>query len=163
MRQDHGVTRPLLLTAGLLGVVAGLRSQLPNAVLAARGLEPADGPLRLLGSGAGRRAAYLAAVGELVADKLPATPSRVEPGPLVGRVVSGALAGAAFASAAGVRGARLVPPAVAGALGAYAGTWGGYLARRTAVERSGLPDPVVAAGEDLLAVGLALAALPREA
>jgi uncharacterized membrane protein len=155
------VTRPLLLTAGLLGVVAGLRSQLPNAVLAARGLEPAGGPLTLLGSGPGRRASYLAAAGEIIADKLPMTPSRVDRGPLIGRIASGALAGTAFASATGVRGARLIPPAVAGAAGAFAGSWGGYTARKAAVEATGLPDPVVAVVEDLAAVGLALAALPQ--
>jgi uncharacterized membrane protein len=84
----------------------------------------------------------------------------MEPGPLVGRVISGALAGAVLGSARGVAGARLLLPAVAGAIGAYAGSWAGYTARRAAVERTGLPDPVVAAGEDLLAVGLALVALP---
>lgn len=157
------MSRPLLLSAGLLGVVAGLRSQLPGAVLAARGLEPAHGPLKLLGSSVGRRAAYLAAVGELVVDKLPATPSRVEGGALVPRVVSGALAGATLASATGVRGARLVLPVLAGGVGAWAGSWGGYLARRAAVERTGLPDPVVAVAEDLLAGGLALAAVPDSA
>jgi uncharacterized membrane protein len=161
VRQDRIVSRPLLLSAGLLGVVAGLRSQLPGAVLAARGLEPTHGPLKLLGTDVGRRAAYLAAVGELVADKLPATPSRVEGGALVGRVVSGALAGATLASATGARGGRLVLPVLAGGAGAWAGSWGGYLARRAAVERTGLPDPVVAIGEDLLAGGLALAAVSR--
>jgi len=155
------VTRPLLLTAGLLGVVAGLRSQLPNAVLAARGLEPGSGPLTLLGSAVGRRASYLAAAGEIIADKLPMTPRRVDRGPLIGRIVSGALAGTAFASATGVRGARLIPPAVAAAAGAFAGSWGGYTARKAAVEATGLPDPVVAVVEDLAAVGLALAALPQ--
>jgi uncharacterized membrane protein len=160
VRQDQIVTRPLLLSAGLLGVVAGLRSQLPGAVLAARGLEPTHGPLKLLGSGVGRRVAYVAAVGELVADKLPATPSRVERGALVQRTISGALAGGALASATGVRGARLVLPVLAGGAGAWAGAWGGYLARRAAVARTGLPDPVVAVAEDLLAVGLGLTAVP---
>jgi uncharacterized membrane protein len=153
------VSRPLLLSAGLLGVVAGLRSQIPNAALAARGLEPTHGPLKLLGTGPGRRASYLAAVLELVADKLPTTPSRVQPVQLVGRVVSGAVAAAALASATGVRGPRLVPPVLAGSAGAWAGSWGGYLARRAAVERTGLPDPVIAVAEDLLAGGLALAAV----
>jgi uncharacterized membrane protein len=155
------MSRHLLLSAGLLGVVAGLRSQLPHAVLAARGVEPADGPLKLLGTGAGRNASYLAAVGELVADKLSVTPSRVDRGALIGRVLSGALAATTLASATGVRGARLIPPALAGGAGAWAGSWGGYLARRAAVERTGLPDPVVAVAEDLLAGGLALAAVPR--
>jgi uncharacterized membrane protein len=161
VRQDRIVSRPLLLSAGLLGVVAGLRSQLPGAVLAARGLEPAHGPLKLLGTGAGRRAAYLAAVGEIVVDKLPTTPSRVEGGALVQRVVSGALAAGALASASGVRGARLVLPVLVGGAGGWAGSWGGYLARRAAVERTRLPDPVVAVAEDLLAVGLGLAAVPN--
>lgn len=150
-----------MITAGLLGVVAGLRSQLPNAALAARGLGPTSGPLALLGSGAGRRAAYLAAAGEIVADKLPATPTRVDRGPLIGRIVSGALAGAVFAASAGSRRGRLVAPALAGAAGAYAGTWGGYTARRRLVAATGLPDPVVAVAEDALAVGLVALALPR--
>lgn len=154
--------RPLVLTAGLLGVVAGLRSQLPAAALAARGLEPTSGPLALLGSGLGRRAAYLAAAGELLADKLPATPSRVDRGPLIGRVVSGALAGATYASARGGGGGRLLLPVLAGAAGAYGGTWAGYLLRQRAVGVTGLPDPVVAVGEDALAVGLVALALPRE-
>ena len=81
---------------------------------------------------------------------------------LVGRVVSGALAGAALASATGVRGRLLVLPILAGGAGAWAGSWAGYLARRAAVERTGLPDPVVAVAEDLLAGGLALAAVPRD-
>ena len=70
---------PLLVArAGLLGVVAGLRSQFPAAALAARGLEPASRSLALLSTPGGRRAAYLAAAGEIVVDKLPVTPDRVE-------------------------------------------------------------------------------------
>ncbi len=155
------MTPLLVLRAGLLGVVAGLRSQLPTAALAARGLEPASGPLRLLGSGGGRRAAYLAAAGELVADKLPVTPSRMDRGPLIGRVVSGALAGAVLASAVGVRGARLALPVATGAAGAYLGSWGGYTARKAVGAATGLPDPVVAVGEDLVAVALAAVAVRR--
>jgi uncharacterized membrane protein len=160
VRHDAAMVRPLLVTTGLLGFVAGLRSQLPNAVLAARGLEPTSGPLALLGSPAGRRAAYLAAVGEIVADKLPATPSRVSPGPLIGRLVSGALAGATLASARGARGRALVLPTLVGGAGAYAGSWAGYAARRQAVRDGGLPDIVVAVVEDAAAVGLAAVALP---
>jgi len=157
------VARPLLLTAGLLGVVAGLRSQLPQAALAARGLEPTSGPLSVLRSGVGRRAAYVAAVGELVIDKLPSTPSRVAPRGLAGRIASGAVAGASLASASGRRGAPLILPAVFGAVGAYAGSWGGYSVRKAVVTASRLPDPVVAVGEDLLAVGLVAAVVPRGA
>ena len=97
----------------MLGVVAGLRSQFPAAALAARGLRPASRPLTLIATPGGRRAAYLAAAGEIVVDKLPVTPDRVEPRGLVARVASGAIAGTVLASASGVRGTRLV--AVSGA------------------------------------------------
>jgi uncharacterized membrane protein len=153
------VTFLLVLRAGLLGIVAGLRSQLPTAALAARDLEPESGPLAFLGSGGGRRASYLAAAGEIVADKLPVTPSRMERGQLIGRVISGGIAGAVLASARGVRGARLVLPVATAAAGAYLGSWGGYTARKAVGTATGLPDPVVAVGEDLVAVGLAAVAV----
>jgi uncharacterized membrane protein len=149
----------LLLRSGLLGVVAGLRSQFPAAALAARGLEPPRGPLALLATSGGRRAAYLAAVGEIVVDKLPITPDRVEIRGLLSRAVSGAVAGAVLGSAAGVRGARLGLPVLAGAGGAYLGSWGGFTARRALGRATGLPDPVVAVAEDLVAIGLAAAAV----
>jgi uncharacterized membrane protein len=153
------MTPLLVLRAGLLGVVAGLRSQLPTAALAARGLEPASGPLAVLGSGGGRRAAYLAAAGEIVADKLSVTPHRMDRGPLIGRVVSGAVAAAVLASASGVRGARLALPVLAGAAGGYLGSWGGSTGRRAIGAGTGLPDRVVAVGEDLVAIGLAAVAV----
>ena len=78
---------------------------------------------------------------------------------LVARVVSGALAGAMLASATGVRGGRLALPALAGAGGAYLGSWGGFAARRALGTGTGLPDPVVAVAEDLVAVGLAAVAV----
>ncbi len=149
----------LLARAGLLGVVAGLRSQLPTAVLAARGLAPSGGPLAPLRTTAGRRSAYLAAVGEMVADKLSATPSRTSTGPLVGRVVSGGVAAAVLAASTGSRRGGLVLPAIIGAAGGWVGSWGGFTARRALVAATGLPDPAVAVAEDLVAVGLAAVAV----
>jgi uncharacterized membrane protein len=153
------VTRFLVLRSGLLGIVAGLRSQFPAAALAARGLEPASGPLALIATPGGRRAAYLAAAGEIVVDKLPVTPDRVEPRGVAARVASGAIAGAVLASASGARGARLVLPVLAGAGGAYLGSWGGFTARRSLVAATRLPDPVVAVAEDVVAAGLAAVAV----
>jgi uncharacterized membrane protein len=126
------VTPPLVLSAGLLGVVAGCGANCrpPCSPSAASNRPP--GPLKPLGTGVGRWTSYLAAAAELAADKLPATPSRVEGARLVQRVVSGAIAGAALASATGVRGSRLVVPVIAAGAGAWAGSWGGYLARRAA-------------------------------
>jgi uncharacterized membrane protein len=153
------VTPRLLLRSGLLGVVAGLRSQFPAAALAARGLEPASRSLALLSTPGGRRAAYLAAAGEILVDKLPITPDRVELRGLIARVASGAVAGAVLASATGVRGSRTALPVLAGAAGAYLGSWGGFAARRALVGTTELPDAVVAVAEDVVAVGLAAVAV----
>ena len=93
------------------------------------------------------------ALAELVTDKLPFTPNRTAPGPLIGRIVTGALCGAAL----GVAGGGSLGAGIAlGAAGAVAGTFGGYQARHRLVKGAGLPDIVVALGEDLVAVGGAL-------
>jgi len=149
----------LLLRSGLLGVAAGLRSSIPAAALAVGGLEPESGALALLATRGARRAAVLAAAGELLVDNHPVTPDRVENRGLISRVASGALAGAMLASATGVRGTRLALPVLAGAGGAYLGSWGGFTARRALRAGTGVPDPVVAVAEDVVAVGLAAVAV----
>ncbi len=138
----------------LLGFLAGLRSMTPLAAVAwgARlGWLHLDGtPLAFLGSAA---AAYLLTalmLAELVADKLPRTPSRTRPGPFIGRIVTGGVAGAALL---GGTGGSLALGAVLGALGAVAGTLGGYKARTGLVRMLGVPDYVVALAEDAVAVG----------
>ncbi len=107
-------------------------------------------PLAFLGSAAARYILLAAMLGELVADKLPFTPSRTRPGPFAARVVSGALAGAALAAGSG---GTLALGAVAGALGGVVGTLGGYRARTGLVRALGTPDYVVAVAEDVVAVG----------
>jgi uncharacterized membrane protein len=140
--------------AFLLGFLAGLRSMTPLAAVAwgARlGWLHLDGtPLTFLGSAP---AAYLLTalmLAELVADKLPRTPSRTQPGPFIGRIVTGGLAGAALL---GGTGGLLPLGAILGALGAVAGTLGGYKARTGLVRMLGVPDYVVALAEDAVAVG----------
>ena len=145
---------PPLLRAALLGVLSGSRSATPLAVLALNHDAPeARGRWqrwRLFRSPIGRGALVAAGVGELVGDKLPATPSRVGAGPLVGRAVSGAVAGIAMAGA-GRRGTPMAA-ALAGAFGALAGSWLFYQARKAVVEKTGLPDVVVAFAEDAVAI-----------
>ena len=140
--------------AFLLGFLAGLRSMTPLAAVAwgARlGWLHLDGtPLTFFASAA---AAYLLTalmLAELVADKLPRTPSRTQPGPFIGRIVTGGLAGAALL---GGTGGSLALGALLGALGAVAGTLGGYRARTGLVRMLGVPDYVVALAEDAVAVG----------
>lgn len=147
----------ILALAFLLGAVAGLRSMTAPAVAAWAAhvgpLELDGTPLALLASAPARYLLLAAMIGELVADKLPFTPNRTSAGPFVGRVISGALSGGALA--AGV-GQSLVAGAAAGALGAVAGTLGGFRARTRLVRALGTPDYVVALAEDAVAVGTAL-------
>lgn len=91
-------------------------------------------------------------VGELVADKLPRTPSRTKPGPFVARIVLGGLAGAALVL--GSEGSAIAG-ALMGGLGAVAGTLLGFRARTGLVRVLGVPDYAVALAEDVIAVGAA--------
>lgn len=96
--------------------------------------------------------------GEVIGDKLPMTPSRVDPAPLVGRLLIGALGGIAIGSERlGKR--EVVRGAIAGVFGAVAGSFGGYHARKAITEATGLPDPAVAIAEDALAFALAAGAI----
>lgn len=146
-----------LLLALALGFVAGLRSMTPPAAVAWAahfGWLRLDGtPLAFLDSTPARYILLAAMLAELVADKLPFTPSRTRTGPFIGRVLSGGLAGAALALGTGH---ALWLGAAAGALGAVAGTLAGYRARTGLVRTLGTPDYVVALAEDLAAVGGAL-------
>jgi uncharacterized membrane protein len=124
--------------AVLLGGASGLRSFSALAVLATRGR---------VGGRLSRPGIVLAAIGELVADKLPATPARVTPGPFAVRLATGAIAGGRVA---GKRGA------VSGAAASAAATVAGYLVRREIARHARVPDPFVGAAEDVLALGVAL-------
>jgi len=128
------------LHALAIGAVAGSRSlAAPAATLVGRGSSLA-------------RAAGVLAAGELVADKLPMTPSRLSPPALGLRALSGAWSGGSVASARS--GSRVVGMAC-GLGGALLGSWLGYTTRATLVKKRGLPDFAVALGEDFIALGAA--------
>jgi hypothetical protein len=95
-----------------------------------------------------RIAVALAAAGEVAMDKSPAATDRTDAPALAGRVAAGAWTGRAVAGA---------PGAAAGAVAAGVGTYATWRIRGLVVEATGLPDPVVAVGEDLVAYGLAAA------
>lgn len=146
-----------LVLAFAIGIIAGLRSMTAPAAVAWAGgfggLHLEGTPLAFLGAGAARYALLALMLAELVADKLPFTPSRTRPGPFIGRILAGGFAGAALAAGLGQ---SLPAGAVAGALGAVAGTLGGYRARTGLVRSLAVPDYVVALAEDVVAVGGAL-------
>ncbi len=145
---------PLFVLAFLIGVVAGLRALIPlmavswAAHLAWLHLE--NTPLAFMGSAWAPYLFTLLAIGEIVNDKLPKTPSRKLPAPFGVRIVVGAFAGAAL----GYPSDATIPGALAGAIGGVAGTLGGYQFRRGLAQAIGkdLPAALI---EDLIAVGLA--------
>jgi uncharacterized membrane protein/uncharacterized protein (UPF0548 family) len=145
----------------LLGVVAGMRSQLPIALLvfeSHRGrFDLGRGWLaRRLATTRGVTATVLASAAEIVGDKLPVVPSRTRPGPLAARVAIGTLAGAAI-----YRDAHrpVATGALVGAVAAGGSTLAFARARAALGRRTPLPDPAWGAGEDALAVILGLLAV----
>jgi uncharacterized membrane protein len=152
---------PPPVRAGLLGFVTGLRSQVPVALLAVEAqqgrFDPGTGRLaRRFASPQAVVGTVVALGGELAADKLPRTPSRLTPGPFLHRLATGATVGAAVHYDAGrPRGLG----ALLGAAGAGAGAFAGTRTRALLAQRTALPDPLVGALEDLFAVGLAVAVL----
>jgi uncharacterized membrane protein len=147
--------------AVLLGFVAGLRSQVPVVLLAIesrRGrFDPGAGWLaRRFGSSEGVAGSLVGFAGELVADKLSITPRRTTTGPFLQRLATGGTVGAAVHYDAG----RSRPVgALLGAAGAGAGAWVGSTVRAFVAERTRLPNPLLGAAEDVVAVGLALAVI----
>lgn len=143
----------------LLGVVAGLRSLTPLAAVswAARlGLLHLEYTwLAFLGYSWTPYILTVLAIGEIINDKLPKTPSRKAPVPFAARIVTGALSGAAVGTAA----EALTGGLIAGIVGAVLGTLGGYEFRARLVKAIEGKDLPIALVEDAIAVGLAIWAI----
>lgn len=149
----------ILLAAFLLGLVSGLRSLTGAAVIswAARTghLVLAGSWLAFVGNAWMPWLLSALAIGELIGDKLPSTPSRKALAPFLGRIVLGTLCGIAIGTPAG----QPLPGAICGAVGAVAGTLGGYAARTSLTRAFGGRDLPVALCEDVIAIGTACAVL----
>ena len=135
-----------------IGAVAGLRTLAAPAVLAwaakRRWIRLGSSPLATIVSAKASKRITDFAVSELIADKLPFTPSRLKAGPLASRIVSGAICGATIY---GVVKRPLTEGAVLGGLGAIAAAFAGYHMRKR-LSRD-MPDLAVAVLEDALAIG----------
>ena len=136
----------------LIGVIAGLRSMTAPAAVswAARlgWLNLGNTPLAFLGYAATPWIISVMTLGELVADKRPKTPSRKAPVGFIARIVTGGLSGAALGAPSDV----MVGAALAGVIGAIAGTLGGYELRTRLVKATGGHDLPVALAEDAIAI-----------
>ena len=161
----------IYILALLIGVVVGLRSMTAPAAVswAARlgRLHLENTWLAFLGFAATPYVISLLAIGELVADKLPTTPSRKASVGFAARLVSGALCGAALGASgqAGTAGpsstTSLAGGLIAGVIGAVAGTFGGYEFRARLVRASGGKDLPIALLEDAIAIGSAFLIVSR--
>jgi uncharacterized membrane protein len=145
----------LLLFA--MGFVAGLRALTPPAAVtwaAHLGWIHLRGTrLAFLGSVTAVALFTIGAAVEFITDQLPSTPARTVPVQLGARIVMGGFCGAALALAASQSVALGIVVAM---VGAVAGTYAGYHARRGLVKDLKIPDFIIATLEDVIAVSAAL-------
>lgn len=140
--------------AGILGLVTGIRSTSPLALLSWISPASDEDALtvdQLLKSPTGRAATAIAALGEIVADKLPVIPSRTNPVVLLGRVMIGGVAGMILCQ-------RLHQPLVlgviSGATGAGIGSFASTSSRAWLSRTTGTPQALWGGVEDIVALGL---------
>ena len=149
-----------LIAIPLLGVCTGFRTMTPIALTCwyawAGYLPVKDTWAGWIASPISVGVFTVLAAGEYVGDKLPRTPARVDPFPLIARLGFGGLVGALVAT--GLSGSAF-EGIVLGVIGAILGTFGGYLLRRAAVDRTGWPDWRVALIEDAITITCSFFAL----
>ncbi len=150
----------ILVYAFLIGVIAGLRALMaPTIVSWGAGLgwfSLAGSSLNFMSFAVTRYILSFLALGELINDKLPKTPSRKVPPQFIARIVTGAFSGAVLGASRN----SLVGGLVAGAIGAVVGTLGGSAVRTELAKLAGRDLPV-AFLEDLIAIFGALFIVSR--
>ena len=110
----------------------------------------AKSPLRFLQKPVTAQILKALVAGEMVMDKLPGTPDRTAPPVLLGRLLSGALVGAAWYQS---RHGSALRGGVVGGLAAVAATFVSYALRTGISKQTGTPVALVGVGEDALVVG----------
>jgi uncharacterized membrane protein len=134
----------ILLAAFGLGIVSGLRAFTPVAAL----LLTRGGILGVIFA--------IAALAELIGDKLPFIPSRTSLPALSLRILSGAFVGWSFSKE---QGASEIVGAIVGVVGALIGAYGGRAVRVAAIAKIGaLPSAIL---EDAIAIGFAALIVTR--
>jgi uncharacterized membrane protein len=150
----------IFINAFLIGIASGLRALIGLAALSWAvhfGILHLDHTwLAFLGYAFTPYVLTLLAIGELVNDKLPKTPSRLTPPQFITRIVTSALCGLAI----GLPGHGMIIGLVAGIIGTVAGTFGGAKARSFLAGAFGHDLPA-ALLEDAVALGIAAFGLFR--
>lgn len=141
----------IIIFAVLIGVIAGLRAMTAPAAVSWAAylgwLNLGDSWLAFLGYAFTPWIISILAIGELITDQLPSTPSRKVPVQFGTRILTGAVSGAAI----GIGGGMLVAGLIAGAIGAVIGTYGGAYVRGALATRFGQDRPA-ALIEDVVAI-----------
>lgn len=147
------MTLPLALRAGLLGVATGSRSSagLAGLALTSRSVPESPQPLAAASAKRAKQLTGLLVLAELIGDKLPQTPSRLQLPGFGLRVLFGGVSGLLLAQR---EAAPVAVPAAAGAAGALGGTFVTAKGREAIID-SDIPDHPGAIAEDALALGLA--------
>jgi uncharacterized membrane protein len=152
---------PALPTVGM-GAIAGMRSMAAPALVSdyfsRTRPEQRGTPVQFLNSPRVATVLKLLAVGELVADKTPQIPARTDWPSLLGRCLSGTVAGAALYAGSG---RHAIPGALLGGTVAALSTFGSYHLRQYVNRRFNLPDPLVGVIEDAIVIGGGIGLLRR--
>lgn len=150
------ISKPFWQVFGL-GILAGMRTASAPAV-ASRILSHhhstrlAKSPLRFMQSRSVALGMEILAGAELVGDKLPGTPNRINAVGIAGRCLSGSLAGASIYKASGK---NALTGALLGSIIALGATYSSYYLRKAAVHKTHISDPFIGALEDALVLGTA--------
>jgi uncharacterized membrane protein len=146
----------LIVLCLLIGIIAGLRAMTAPAAIswaASLGYLDLSGTwLAFLGFRFTPWIFTLVALGELVTDQRPSTPSRKMPVQFVTRLLMGGLSGAAL----GAGGGMLFAGAILGVIGAVVGTFGGAALRGRLAVMFGKDLPAALIEDAIAVVGAAL-------
>ena len=149
-----------LIAIPLLGFATGLRTMTPMAVLcwfSYLGFLPVHHSWAVWTTKLVTAIVFtVLALGEYIGDKLPKTPARVSPAPLVARIFFAGMVGAIAAN--GLKGSE-TEGVILAVLGGLIGAFGGYLVRRDLVQYFQCKDWHIAVPEDVIAVCCAVFAM----
>jgi uncharacterized membrane protein len=146
-------TPSTLLGLFAIGFLTGLRGMTPISVLCwmtmLGRIPTAHGWMGFVANKISVGVFTFAAIGELIGDKLPNTPSRTKLPGFSARILFGALCAMILAC---ISGSPIYLGAILGIIGAVAGTYGGWFARTRLVAALHCPDLPIALLEDAIAI-----------
>jgi uncharacterized membrane protein len=149
----------VILAVLAIGLSIGLRTFTGPAVVASAAyagcINLGSTPLSFMASPIAVGVLSLAALGEYVYDLLPIAQPRTAPPGLIGRFVSGSFSAACLLAASG----QNLAFCILGGVVAIGGAFAGYRLRVGLGRALGVKDAFIAVPEDLIAVGIALAAI----